>query len=159
MILQQPFLGEGPEALQAVDMPSPLGEFNAVIDSQVLPIELKRLVGLEPICVEDTPFFRTMLDLSHQGFGRDIVHHGGKYPALALQHAKDLHFPSGTTASSSLAFTAEVTLITFDLTRQFLKLLAQILHNLLAVLHVSAAYLSITTTQVLGRPCWPGSQG
>ncbi len=150
MILQPPFLGEGPKALQAVDVTSSFGEFYAMIDGQVLPIELRRLLGLEPIGVEDAPLFRTMLDLSQQGFGRDIVHNSGEYPSLALQHAKDFHFPSRTISSNSFAFTTKVTLIALDLTRQFLKLLAQMLHDFLAVLHVLAANLGITPSKFPG---------
>ena len=108
MILQQPFLGEGPEALQAVDVASTLCKFNPVIDHQVLAIKLQRLVGLEPVGVEYPPLFRMLQDFGHQGLRGNIVHYSGKYPVLALQHAKDLHSPSGTTAPGPLTSEAGI---------------------------------------------------
>ena len=151
MILQQPFFSKRPEALQTIDMTPTPGKLNAMIDSQMLPIKLQRLIGLEPVRVEDTPLFRTLPDLGHQSLGRDIVHYGGENPALALQHTKDLHFPSGATASNTLAFAAKVTLIAFDLTRQLPEILIKILYDLLAVLHVPAANLGIAVSQIFGR--------
>ena len=151
MRLRQPAQGDGPETFQAIDPVSPVGSFNAVRDGPPLITEQKRPAGLETAGFEYTSLCRKIIDVSHHGFARDIVHHGGKYPDLALQQPKDLRFASRTTATSSPAFTAQVTRLTFDLTRQFLTLLAQIGRDFLGVLRVSAAYLGITTSQVRGR--------
>ena len=149
--LRQPAPGDGPETFQAIDPVSAVGSFNAVRDGPALITEQKRPAGLETAGFEHASLCRKIIDVSHQGLARDIVHNGGKYPDPALQQPKDLRFAWGTIAANSPAFTAPITRLTFDLTRQFLTLLAQIGRDFLGVLRISAAYLGITTSQVRGR--------
>ena len=150
-VLQQPAPGDGLETFQAIDPVSPVGSFNAVRNGPALVTEQKRPAGLETAGFEHASLWRKIIDVGHQGFVRDIVHQGGKYPDLALQQPKDLRFAWGTIAANSPAFTAPITRLIFDLTRQFLTLLAQIGRDFLAALRISAAYLGITTSQVRGR--------
>lgn len=149
--LRQPAPGDGPETFQAIDPVSPVGSFNAVRDGPARITEQKRPAGLETAGFEYTSLCRKIIDVSHHGFARDIVRHSGKYPDLPLQQPRDHRLASGTTAANSPAFTAPLTRLTFDLTRQFLTLLAQVGRDFLAVLRISAAYMGITTSQVQGR--------
>ena len=149
--LQQSSPVDGPETFQAIGPALPVGRFNAVRDGPVLITEHKRPAGLETAGFAYAPICRKIIALSHQGFTGGTVRRGGKYLDLPLQRPKDHRLASGTTAASSPAFTAQVTRLTFDLARQFLTLPARIGRDFLGVLHVSAAYPGITTSQVRGR--------
>ena len=151
MVFQQPFFGKGPKSFESINMFPAFTKFLAMINYDVFPIKLKRFIRFELIRVKNTPLLSMIYNLIHNCFCGNIIYNSSKDSTLSFQYSKYLDFLLCTTSSRSFFLSSKITFITLYFTRQFSKLLSQVIKYLNAIVHVMIANHIITKTKVSRR--------
>ena len=110
-----------PKVFDPVDVISPVGEELGMIDAHVMKFcDVECIVRLESVGINNAVRSDSLFNDREQGFGSCVRHDGRKkhLPAL-FKKAKYSHFASCSSASFPFSDSIEITLISLDLSIQF----------------------------------------
>jgi len=115
MMLDQPFLGVGPEALKAVYIDLAGAEPSLMIDSQMpVAAEHQAVVAAEFVRIDNATPANHLDRHAQEGFGRDVGNDLDLNHSLTLENAEYRDFPGGSTSPVALAASAEIGLVQLD---------------------------------------------
>ena len=128
VIFVEALFGVAPKTFDAVDVRLAFAKRFGVLDFVVLAVMLQVLVGLEIIRVKNAAFPRLFLNVLKQSLCRNILHNRGVNAAVPLEDSENRLFVESASAAISFAPSAEIGLVCFDESAQFLEFFFRVIY-------------------------------